>query len=629
MEEQTAEELIQDLMRRLSEVEQMLSAPDNSALKEKRQFATSMLPIVDLAYYGIYADTQGSEWIGSPGNCSVAKHVVVLLSRSLERYEHQLPCKPSLRSKAEGEKWVNLNEAIRRLVRDCQIGSRIVKMRELFSVSGRSLEFASATCCSVKENIYVQDLLYLLHEEGIPTLERWSDLRRRWPLKVTAKLSVRFYINRLERRAFCSDHDELRALVGSALHSLLKHHHRNDTHRPYATTMPCRNKNILSEDFKMDVDQEFTLLLGDISSFTASFANTWLLLIEVTSMLETEGRSDEILILDVRGELIETSIVEILRLVIYMCSAVEVEHEGERFFSLGAMLGIAGIDTLAKVLFGLILEELCDSLPRGVEAIPKAGGDDFVIKLRTKVSDHQTRKISITFLEREISKYVGKLKTFDEIRIASPPCDFLTTATYCKKILHVRSELLGNEVRVQIQSQYKIPLFRGLIQGFDEDDDSAVFLSFWTAIRRTMPWVEEREELCDMIFALVTNHHFTLPSSKYEKYSIFGVIGSGLVTDKVKEMLAGVPVLYDSRGTAFRSTDEQRMSSLNPSHIKVLTLLRDEKLVNITIHRSELVVQSQSQAQLVLPRRHTAPHQGLIRCFERLRQKIEELALEC
>ncbi len=224
-----------------------------------------------------------------------------------------------------------MTNLLRRDIRLICVRGQAGTLRDLFSYYKREREYCQATTGSVSAGFF-RDLLSTL-QKPLLNSDDWSNFRRRWPCEVTIFLRERFYPNRGDLRAFAVDKDPLRSLLGAAIHALLAYRRDHYDLSPYSETMPHFTKHLVQETVIVEASHDLVMFFGDISSFSASFKNIWIVLIHAIFLIETSG-NDHVIAVDIGGSLLEANISEILRCFVFIAALAPVMDEKEMFVSM-------------------------------------------------------------------------------------------------------------------------------------------------------------------------------------------------------------------------------------------------------------------------------------------------------
>jgi len=561
MEEQTKNELFAALELKIRSLKDVIIGPSLASLKERRQFPTKILSVDQRAMNSIDSTTP-YYWIETLQGRPITTELLCLIKRSTSRVE-KLKIKPSQKVNFPGSRHISMFDGLAKTVFSLTIQERMPTLETLFNYFGRSKDYEiSMGGLSIQDNIYVQSLVKLLSGDNIPLRSEWGMFAKMWPKMITCDLLEKTYYQRGEVRAFVSDKDPLRTLIGAAVHSLLyvKEAEHSDL-PPFSDVSPKKSKHLISKRIFISKGFSLCILFGDISSFTASLKNIWIILIGLIQLLEESGEN-EIIVLDIKGNLIETNARELFRCYLYLASACGTRHEDEVFYSLGGMLGIAGIDTLCKVSFALFLRLLCKRQKFGVRLTPKAGGDDFTIDLIYRTSNPYLKAEVINWLHNEIQQRIGHIKALDSLDVPMESCDFITEQRYCKKAVRVVVQVLSEQtLEVRLESQWPIPLMRALLSSKTSPSEAS---EFWEATK-SAPWVPEKEEIRDGLYALFAMaKQGSIKDFKVIKHFDF-VDHVGLFTRGAMDILLKVTPVQDSNGKLYKVTYPDKLSSVDSS----------------------------------------------------------------
>jgi hypothetical protein len=504
MEPLRAETLFRLLTAKITKAAKIYGEPLIATLKERRQNWTTLLPLsprLELLF-GVRTTTHEErfdvmafwERIDYPIQVHRDRQVPVTLF-----------IKPSAKSSMADSPPHNtmLKQLVSRLTRS---NSReIVSLSDLLDAGGVGHERMEVEGGSMGSNEYFRDVMSVLHVDDIDA-EGAISFDAKWNLPTEASLNVKEYPQRGEIRAFTLDRNAFRSLLGSAIHTLL--HPGNRQLRatyPYADVWRVKGKNLIIETLKTLSPRSCCLVgQGDVSSFTSSFRNLWLVLLNFAALAEELEMNNALppFVLTwgttkVVGKL-STILKVFIRLTFRMPVMDEVLHQ--EFRSIGGMLGVPGINTLACTTFALIQRGLTDSILVNYRLINRAktyvGGDDFVSLLigpsRVDLSCAWQTIVSV------IKKYVGSLSeensAFLPTNTTSRGSMFLPFL-FCKKLIYAKWSTLGNGVQLKLHSQFTIPLPSLLLSKRINDSrkDQEEWLSYTTTLWSHLPWVQDRD----------------------------------------------------------------------------------------------------------------------------------------
>jgi len=374
-------------------------------------------------------------------------------------------------------------------------------LHDLCKELGREEDYLIATSGDVRSSEYFRDVVYAQSYES--TTDTLTAFDEKWRIDTpTAFLNTRFYPQRCDDRAFVSDEDCLRSLLGSILHSILypKRGNRRKQYE-YFKCWPVKGKNVVTLKEKHGITDRLHIAHYDVSSFTASFRNVWSYLLEVLAYASEEKCNLPSLVVSVNGQLISMTLEELLRLYLFLAYRVKVFDTvaQDDFTSLGGMLGVAGINTACCVLFASLLQMFSRRLLEDkVTFEPRAGGDDVFAKFLSK-SEH-ANLIAYREVGKWIRMYVGELSeaTVQTITFQEPACGFLlSTNNFCKKRVLIRWNATGSGAVLRYQSQYNLPVYSILLQPELRDSDTfeEQAAGFFSSLNTSLPWVADKGQL--------------------------------------------------------------------------------------------------------------------------------------
>jgi hypothetical protein len=226
-------------------------------------------------------------------------------------------------------------------------------------------------------------------------------------------MKQKYYANRDDNRAYCQDRNRLRLLCGAILHRLiLPKSSRVRSNLHVSKVIRSDRKDQINLVVPRAREGQTTLLiLGDVSNFTGSLGNSWLLLHAVAIDLSKHLRN-KFSPISVGGRILYATWFEVIAFYLYLTVGCECYvEELDKYEQLpGGFLGVGANITTGLLFLSLFLIDLNRRLvPRVFCVQSQAGGDDFALLLVVKEED----KIRIgQFINREIKDHVGHLKEF-------------------------------------------------------------------------------------------------------------------------------------------------------------------------------------------------------------------------
>jgi hypothetical protein len=262
--------------------------------------------------------------------------------------------------------------------------------------------------------------------------------------KVTTdlKMKVKYYPSRDDLRAYCADHSRLRSLVASCLNRMISPKSMfKRLNLDSASILRPDKKDVLDIHFikPSDPDIKTYLLLADISNFTGSLGNSWLMIFIMGLELASGRLEDRTQLFGVGSHVVAASWMELLILYTYLTVGVPcwVEEWSSFEFLSGGFLGVGGNITIGLLCLAMILQDLLKRLRKVCFIRVQAGGDD--VAFVVQCSDKDINGICDT-IRRELTKYIGNLKEFELIPIDDLDDGVIEGQVFCKKRIILRRE---------------------------------------------------------------------------------------------------------------------------------------------------------------------------------------------
>jgi len=249
-------------------------------------------------------------------------------------------------------------------------------------------------------------------------------------------MKIKYYPSRDDNRAYCSDHNRLRSLVASCLNRMV-------LPKRMSTRLKLHSASILRPD-KKDVldlhlrrtpiaDQHTYLILADISNFTGSLANAWLMVYTMGLELAQGKLEDRYQLFSIGGKIIEASWKELIMLYLYLTVGVPcwIEEQSRFGYLSGGFLGVGGNITIGLLCLAVVLEDARRRLMKSVTEIRiQAGGDDIAVAVTCAQADVDEIVEQVRY---ELEAYVGKLKELDVYCLDDVADGVIDGATFCRK----------------------------------------------------------------------------------------------------------------------------------------------------------------------------------------------------
>jgi hypothetical protein len=266
----------------------------------------------------------------------------------------------------------------------------------------------------------------------IPTREIVADL----------VMTTKYYPARDDFRAYCRDENALRHLCGICLHRLFMPwlmDVRQNLEREQV--IPAIDKDILDIILPYPRSYEVALLiLGDVSNFTGSLGNSWLMLFCMALELGQGGLWEKLPNLySVKGALFSATWKELLIVYLYLNVGYPAfVQEMDEYQQLpGGFLGVAANITVGLTYLALVLQNLINLLKGTCRVVKaQAGGDDFAFGLIVKNDD---KGLTVQLIKDHMLQYVGHLKEFHIIELDKSRPGKLDSLTFCRKPITINA----------------------------------------------------------------------------------------------------------------------------------------------------------------------------------------------
>jgi hypothetical protein len=271
-------------------------------------------------------------------------------------------------------------------------------------------------------------------------------------------MCVRYYANRDDNRAYCKDLNKLRSLVGSALQQLIqpKSMKLRKGLDYVKRIVPAKNKDKLNIKLSPDIGVVHLVIIADISNFTGSAANAWLMLCIMTIELahgRISGKVSNVYCCD--GAHFTATLVEVLVLYLYLTVGYPCTSETTSIFHTlpGGFLGVNANITIALLFYATLLNWLSWNKPSYIHYMrSQAGGDDVFIVLKLSREDAEQGR---NWIQENLSKYVGYVKELDTFIVEDETTSkVVANVKFCRKRIVVTLE----DRRYCIRSEPAVPL---------------------------------------------------------------------------------------------------------------------------------------------------------------------------
>jgi hypothetical protein len=263
-------------------------------------------------------------------------------------------------------------------------------------------------------------------------------------------MNVKYYMTRDDNRAYCIDRNKLRSLSGCMLHRLIcpkqmwKRHNLRS-----AEVIKPKDKDILelTVTYKYDDNSCTFLILGDISNFTGSLVNSWLMLHCMARDISGTQLKTRKSLFSLGSRLISARWLDILGVYLYLTVGVPVWIEDDRRFDYlpGGYLGVSANITIGLLFLSMsMIYALRCASPYCYDIKGQAGGDDHAFLVSCPLD---MREKVIQLLRYHMSNYVGSLKEFSVIDLDHMPEGIVPDATFCRKRIKLKRTATHMEIR--------------------------------------------------------------------------------------------------------------------------------------------------------------------------------------
>jgi hypothetical protein len=276
------------------------------------------------------------------------------------------------------------------------------------------------------------------------------------------RMNVKYYPARDDNRAYCSDHNRLRSLVGCCLHRMI-------SPKRMTTRLALHTSSILRPDKKDILDLHLPLapsddicthlILADISNFTGSFGNAWLMVFTMGLEIACGNLEDRYQLFGIGTNIVGASWKELLLLYLYLTVGVPCWVEDQSRFAhiSGGFLGVGGNISIGLLCLAIILQDVIKRLrPRVWDIRVQAGGDDIALLIQCSLEDLE--EIS-ELIRGELDRYIGRVKDYVVLDLGDCKDGALDEVLFCRKRIIMRT----TNRRIHLEGEPSVPLPQSLI----------------------------------------------------------------------------------------------------------------------------------------------------------------------
>lgn len=270
-------------------------------------------------------------------------------------------------------------------------------------------------------------------------------------------MKVKYYPARDDNRAYCSDHSRLRSLVASLLNRMISPKSKHLRQKLHSATILRPDKKDMLDLHLPQTDREelYTyLILLDVSNFTGSLANAWLMIYTMGLEVAVGKLKDRCQIFSIGGQFLQASWKELLLLYVYLTVGVPcwVEDQKRYGYLSGGFLGIGGNMTIGLLCLAVILQYTLNQLkPRVFDIRAQAGGDDTGFLIRCIKDDIGG---VVDDIREQMEAYVGKLKELSVYCIEDLDDGVIEDALFCRKRVILTRDYNG----IHLTGEPSVPL---------------------------------------------------------------------------------------------------------------------------------------------------------------------------
>lgn len=267
-------------------------------------------------------------------------------------------------------------------------------------------------------------------------------------------MHTRYYENRDDHRAFCTDADVMRSLSGGMLHRLVFPHRKSVRSRlHYSSVLRCPEKDMLDLSVPAPGPGEVTILIvGDISNFTGSLGNAWLMLFSMMLSISSSPLESRMNLFELDDILIKAKWWHVIAIYLFLTvgAPVWVNERNTNAYLPGGYLGVNANITVGLLFLCVTMQNALDIIrPYVTEAHAQAGGDDHAFMFTCSLA---SSSYIVTTLRDHMNKYVGRLKEFHVTVLEQP--GLVADISFCRKRIY----LTRHRGRYAVRGEPTIPL---------------------------------------------------------------------------------------------------------------------------------------------------------------------------
>jgi hypothetical protein len=350
------------------------------------------------------------------------------------------------------------------------------------------------------------------------------------------ELLIKLYVNRGDYRAYYRDSDLLRTFSGSIIAALLNNDLPESLDAEWRQIYPKKYQNVLNITFELGDDEDCYLLLGDISSFTASFLGCWVGIFVILSLLLYNDNLKHLLysfVVQINSSFISANIVDVLAVYLILTvgcpaniSGSNIEHR-----TTGGYLGVAGNINMSLYVCAIIYLEIKAKLNSQFKArnISQLGGDDFIQIICGKTGSNL--KSAYEWTKNKIINEIGNIKEPYELMIPKEEVDVYLKTRFCQKMVRLRVKIYNGKRIVYITTESGLPIMSHMVEPVPQFKCQDAYIEYINGLSDHFKLFPQKSMLLQIYSDAFTLRHNFIPSDISTK-SFIGSVDHFLVQKK-------------------------------------------------------------------------------------------------
>jgi len=329
----------------------------------------------------------------------------------------------------------------------------------------------------------------------------------------------------------------------------------------------------------------------DISSFTGSNVNSWMILIGWILQLRSWGPQHKLnqpFIVTHGGLPVEVTLLEVFQVYLFEVVFARAHYGLNEFFATGGYLGVKGNIQLTSLAFSLVLDYIKSQIPSSSLFLAKVAGDDTTTA--TTFNSERDRDEFLELLKAQVTNYVGALKAFTVLKFEDfHDGNHMTDLVFCKKrVGFTKKTSLDGSQDIHVYTEYGLPVMSELFSAtIQEEDYEDVYQEFTSGVTNICAHLSKPDYYLNFMKALFNRVHHEVPPSIRSSFLPWWqkelVREEGiLVTVPAKTVIDKVLAIRDSKGFAYRGSFRERsdyLLSRKKVALKTVIVGLDEKKI--------------------------------------------------